>query len=538
MWDQLAPTPPHIAFLTIPLFLIVYCLFSRFIRNHLHLSEPPLAVVFGILLGPYTLKIITPRAWGIDDNILQEITRVIIGIQCFAVGIELPKHYFYRHWRSIVYLLGPIMTFSWAITSLFAYFIFKTTVPAALIVGACLSPTDPVLAASVLSKSRFSDRVPKRLKHLLSAESACNDGVSFPFLYIGIVALNHVRPGDAIKEWFLITILWQCVVGIVVGLILGVVANRLIRFSAKNEFISEPSWVVFYLLLATLAVGIGSTLGSDDFLVAFGAGVGFGHDGWFSKKSREVPFPTVLEMLSNSSLFVLFGAMIPWDQFVPRPVTPHVGVWQLILFLILVLLFRRLPIVLALQRFIPDVRTYREALFCGHFGPMGVGALFLAMEAREELNEGHGGLQGIPKKPHPPFSDKAEAIYLVWPVVCFVVLGSTMVHGLSVLAISLGSHLSRDKGERAPLLGGETDGLDAMEHEGGGGESEPGMLNYSLWTKTGAQNISRNTADRRPRCQWDGRGNMRTVRSVYCKEIMTTAFLSPASIKISRMAWT
>lgn len=184
MWDQLEPTALHIAYLTISTFLIIYVLFSLFIRNHLHLSEPPLALIFGITLGPSALDWITPRNWGMDDGVVQEFTRVI-GLQCFAGEIELPKLYFNRHWKSAAFFLGPIMTFSWAITSLFAYLIFQTSVPAALVIGACLAPTDPVLAASVLSKSRFSERVPGRLKHLLSAESACNDGVSFPFLYIG-----------------------------------------------------------------------------------------------------------------------------------------------------------------------------------------------------------------------------------------------------------------------------------------------------------------------------------------------------------------
>jgi NhaP-type Na+/H+ or K+/H+ antiporter len=101
-------------------------------------------------------------------------------LQCFAVGIELPKFYLNRHWKFVLWFLGPIMTFSRVITALFAYLIFQTSVPTAFIIGACLAPTGPVLAASVLSKSSFSERVPKRLKHLLSAESACNDGVSFP----------------------------------------------------------------------------------------------------------------------------------------------------------------------------------------------------------------------------------------------------------------------------------------------------------------------------------------------------------------------
>lgn len=142
-----------------------------------------------------------------------------------------------------------------------------------MILGACLSPTDPVLAASVLSKSKFSARVPRRLRNMLSAESASNDGISFPFLYVGLAIFKESTTGDAIKEWFLITVLWQCAFGITAGIILGKCANYILRFSDKRGYISRSSFVVFYLLMAALSVGVGSVLGSDDFLVAFGAGV-------------------------------------------------------------------------------------------------------------------------------------------------------------------------------------------------------------------------------------------------------------------------
>lgn len=367
------------------------------------------------------------------------------------------------------------MTFSWAVTSLFAYYIFKVKAPTAMIIGACLSPTDPVLAASVLSESRFSERVPKRLRHLLSAESACNDGASFPFLYIGLSIFETWTPGDAIKEWFLITILYQCLLGLLIGYGIGWVANRSLRFSEDRGYTSRPSLVVFYLLLAILCVGVGSTLGSDDFLLAFGAGIGFAHDGWFSRKAEEaqgeVPFRNIVDLVLDSSVFVYFGSMIPWKDFVSRNdgvLQGHIGLGSLFLFLGLVLLFRRIPAVLVMQvgRIIPDVRTYREALFCGHFGPMGVGALFLAIEARAKLETGTSIPLPGPEKPiGPPYDDRAVAISLIWPVVCFVVLGSTMVHGLSVLVISLGGHFNRRTDEQAPLLGAERDGLSGMVHD-------------------------------------------------------------------------
>ena len=77
---------------------------------------------------------------------------------------------------------------------------------------------------------------------------------------------------------------------------------------------------------------------------------------------------------------------------------------------------------------------------------------------------------------HPPEkSDHKQAIETVWPVVSFIILGSTMVHGLSVLIISVAGHYARREGERAPLIGAESDGLNGMVHEGGGGESEPSV---------------------------------------------------------------
>ena len=306
---------------------------------------------------------------------------------------------------------------------------------------------------------------------MLSAESGCNDGISFPFLYVGILYVVEPSLGEAVKEWVLGTLLWQCTLGMLIGLVIGHCFNRSLRFVERRDYINDAPFFVFYFLLAVFAIGIGSTIGVDDFLVAFGAGYGFAWDGWFAKKTKETDLPEVIDLLLNSSIFVYFGAIIPWSHFTPSEITPSITPGRLVGLLILILLFRRIPIVLAMKRFVPDIRTYREALFCGHFGPMGVGAMFLVIEARAMLENG----TSVPD-PHPPAKHENKvAIETVWTVVSFIVLGSTMVHGLSVLAISVGSHYTRKEGERAPLIGGESDVLHDMDHEGGGGESEPSV---------------------------------------------------------------
>ena len=102
---------------------------------------------------------------------------------------------------------------------------------------------------------------------------------------------------------------------------------------------------------------------------------------------------------------------------------------------------------------------------------MGLGALFLVIEARAMLENG----TSIPD-PHPPEKNPHKvSIETMWPVVCFVILGSTMVHGLSVAVISVASHFSRGRGERAPLIGQESEPLYGMVHEEGDGESEPSV---------------------------------------------------------------
>ena len=406
-----------------------------------------------------------------DPLPVQETTRVIVGIQVFAVGVELPKYYASRHWRSVAMMLGPVMTVGWLICAGFVKWLFHTTFPTALVVAACLTPTDPVLAASILSNSQFSDRVPKRLKDMLSAESGCNDGISFPFLYVGLELLKEAKTSEALKEWFLITILWQCVFGTTAGLIIGTAFNKILRFSDSRGYIDEASFTVFYLLLALLSVGFASTLGSDDFLVAFGAGYGFSRDGWFAKKTHGVHLPQIIDLLLNSAMFVYLGTIIPWYAFQPQGITPWITPGRLIAFLILVLLFRRIPIVLATYKWIPDIRTLPEALFCGHFGPMGLGGIFLAIEARAQLENG----DSIPD-PHPPrygrpYTPREKGVEIVWPLVCFIVFGSTLVHGLSVLGLSIYSHFRRPKEERDSILAGETEPLSGMVHGEGDGES-------------------------------------------------------------------
>ncbi|KAK9769128.1 putative CPA1 family monovalent cation:H+ antiporter [Seiridium cardinale] len=466
---ELEPDGPHLMYLSLSFFLVLYALFSELIRNKLHLSEPPLATLTGIALGPLAADLPGPSKWASQDNITQELARVVTCVQVFAVGLDLPSGYVRKHWKGLAVLLGPNMIFGWLASTVILKLVIGVQWSTAFIIAATLTPTDPVLSASVLGEAKFSTRIPKRIRYILGAESGCNDGTAYPFLYAAVFAVIESSKAEWSKMFFLETILWQCVFGIFVGAVIGLGANKALRFSEARGYTQDATLFVFYFLLAILATGVGSTLGLDDFLVSFTAGTAFCWDGWFHEKTHKMKLPSIIDLLLNSTMFVYFGTIIPWDKFVG---TGNLNAWRLLACTVLILLFRRLPSILALHKLLPETRTWSEAILVGHFGPMGVGAMFLAMEARGRLETGSST-----PEPHPPADGPhAEAVLHLWPVVSFIVLGSIMVHGFSAALMSVYGHLTRHPKRRAAAVGGEEERLAGMaSEEDGSAEDSPGL---------------------------------------------------------------
>jgi NhaP-type Na+/H+ or K+/H+ antiporter len=77
-----------------------------------------------------------------------------------------------------------------------------------LVIAACLTPTDPILAAAVVGGKYAEKHVPEHLRHLLYAESGCNDGAAFPFLFIALYIILEQDDRVAVEKWFYIT--WAC----------------------------------------------------------------------------------------------------------------------------------------------------------------------------------------------------------------------------------------------------------------------------------------------------------------------------------------
>ena len=440
-WEQLSIDKPHVAYMILGGFPALFMLCSLFVKEKLYIGEATVATVCGIIFGPYAANLFSPESWGNVDKITLECSRIVLVVQCFAIGVELPKSYMEKHWRSVFLLLVPVMTWGWLITGTFIWWM----VPPlnwleSLACAACVTATDPVLASSVVGKGKFAKRIPKHLRDVLSAESGCNDGMSFPFVYLSLYLLRY-RPDvkQVAFHWICFTILYECIFGAVYGFLLGYLARHAIKFAERKSLIDRESFLVFYFVLALFCAGSGSLLGMDDLLIGFSAGVGFSNDGWFTEKTEESHVSNVIDLLLNLTYFVYFGSVMPWSQFN----APEIGLysWRLVTLAILVILFRRIPIVLLLKPIIPDIKTWREALFAGHFGPIGVGAIFACILARSDL-ENHP-TQPVPLSQLPGPSDpNYYIVQLIWPITTFLVISSIVVHGSSIAVFTLGKRIN------------------------------------------------------------------------------------------------
>jgi hypothetical protein len=137
-------------------------------------------------------------------------------------------------------------------------------------------------------------------------------------------------------------------------------------------------------------------------------------------------------MLLNISVFLWFGAVCPWVSFWDNDVLPF---WRLLLLGVLVLLFRRLPVVFAMHKKIRQIEEFQQAAFVGFFGPIGVSAIFYLYVSIDFL---HGvTVDGVIR------ADAVRLEEIMRVVIWFLAICSIVVHGLSIPLGKLGYHLPR-----------------------------------------------------------------------------------------------
>jgi NhaP-type Na+/H+ or K+/H+ antiporter len=372
-----------------------------------HSPIPPTlaALLVGVALGPAALGWIDLSAMGNQELILEKAARLTLGIGLISVALRIPTDYTRRHWREMLVLVGAGMVLMWAVSAALVWSVLGLPLGLAALIGAVVTPTDPIAATPIVTGDLAKRHLPDRLRNAISFESGVNDGLAYLFVFLPFLLIMH-PPGEAWTRWLFETLLWQVGAATAAGLTLGWAAGRTLQAAEKGDLIGENWRLVYTAALALVAIGAGRLIHSDEVLMVFAAGLMFRRCVDADDRQEEEHGQEAVNRFFSIPIFALVGLAIPWHGWA------DLG-WRGVLLAALILLLRRPPVLLLLARWLPSIQSRRETLFVGWFGPVAVAAVYYATLMTHRLGEP-----------------------VVWHVVSLVICASVVAHGVTSAALT------------------------------------------------------------------------------------------------------
>jgi len=234
----------------------------------------------GLLLGPALLGLITLDIVR-DAVILERLTEVAVLVSLFTVGLNMRRSLSDTMWMLPVRLASVTMILTIGALTIIGTELLGLPLGAAVLLGAILAPTDPVLASDVQVKSA-TDR--DNLRYGLSGEAGLNDGTAFPFVMLGLGLLG-LHPDDesgflnlwAEGQWSLLAwlgwdLVWAVTVGLLIGGLTGWCVGRFVLYLQKQHKQTLALDEFLVLGLIALAYGLAELAYGYGFLAVFAAG--------------------------------------------------------------------------------------------------------------------------------------------------------------------------------------------------------------------------------------------------------------------------
>jgi len=242
--------------------------------QRLPISSASLYLALGFVLGPQVLGLLELRL-DARNPWFERLTEMAVVVALFISGLKLRLPLKHSAWAPVWRLAGPVMVVCIGGVALLAHYGLGLAAPYALLLGAILAPTDPVLAGAV-SVSDAADK--DRVRYALSGEAGLNDGTAFPFVVLALEWLRQRGAGGAGAEWLarwaLLDVLWAVGAALLVGYFMGMTFGRwAIKLRSRHRDTEARSDFVALALIA-LSYTAAHLLDAWGFLAVFAAGVG------------------------------------------------------------------------------------------------------------------------------------------------------------------------------------------------------------------------------------------------------------------------
>jgi len=389
---------------------------SRPTLSHLPVTSAIIYLLVGLVVGPTVLNVFHFNPLK-QSGLLEVLTEAAVLISLYAAGVKMPVPVRRQRWRTPILLAVLSMTVTVGLVTAFAHYLLGLPLGAAVLLGAIVAPTDPVLATDVQIRHP-GDR--DQLRFTLTCEAGMNDGTAFPLVMLGLGLLGLHELGDLGLRWVLVDVLWATAAGIIVGVLCGVTLAHLgkrLRVEGNEHQLMDD-----FLGLGLIGVvyGLCLLLSAWGFLAVFFAAVALRQTEQRlasvaepvesadalrgappSVSAGSLVFKEHLERLSEVLLILLIGGSLFLDSWSWRAV-------GLAAFLFAVA--RPLSVLVGL---LGSGNSWRICGLAGWFGVRGIGSLYYLMYAIEH---------GLPEE---------IALELIHMTLIVVTL-SILVHGISV----------------------------------------------------------------------------------------------------------
>lgn len=231
-----------------------------------------LAVVYlgvGMALGPWGANVLQVDPV-LDAGLIERLSEAAVVLSLFGAGLRLRVPLYDRAWLAPLRLAFVSMTLTVALIAVLGWWLLDLSPGLAILLGAILAPTDPVLAGEVQVRDPW-DR--DRLRLGLTAEAGLNDGTAFPFviLGLGLMGLEELGPGGL--WWIGIDLFAATVGGLAIGAFVATVVGRLVLHVRRQH--GHGVGLDAFLMLGIVAIAYGAAhfAHAYGFLAAFAAGV-------------------------------------------------------------------------------------------------------------------------------------------------------------------------------------------------------------------------------------------------------------------------
>ncbi|HVR80344.1 MAG TPA: cation:proton antiporter [Acidimicrobiia bacterium] len=375
------------------------------------LSYPIIYVAGGAILFSLPLGLVQPNPIEFAEA-TEALTEIGVITALMGAGLAVNRVPGWKTWGSTVKLLAITMPLTIAAVAGLGWLVVGLTPAAAILLGAVLAPTDPVLASDVQVAAPAKDEDDDEVRFALTSEAGLNDGLAFPFTNLAVlIAINGVAPSGWLGDFLLIEVAYK----VTVGLLGGVVVGRLLAWAIFGRQSSLPRIRDGMLALAATLIAYAGTemVGGYGFLAVFVAAVVIrNQERMHSYMEVMHQFSDQLERLLSAIVLILFGGALA------SGILGYLD-WQGVLVaVVIVLVVRPLAGMAGLAR-LPMPGRERAAI--AFFGIRGVGSFYYLAYA----------------------SNRVEFLQVeqVWAITALVVAISVVVHGVTATPVM--SYLDR-----------------------------------------------------------------------------------------------